>query len=206
MVQPRKFRERVRPPPAYQGHLLLFIYYLGRMVPGKAGGFVPQAYSHTPPLPNAGKVARFSWLGNSGPLIATHHLSREPAIFKELLQGTAWLSASCTTFYLFWPLSSFQGSHPQGLTLTFFNCSTPTLSSDLSCEPSHTIGFFTPNDDLEKPNLFFPVVTFGCEGWTIKKAEHQRIDAFELWCWRRLLKVPWTARRSNQSILKEISP
>ena len=52
----------------------------------------------------------------------------------------------------------------------------------------------------------FPVVMYGCESWTIKKAEHQRTDAFELWCWRRLLRVPWTVRRSNQSILKEISP
>ena len=52
----------------------------------------------------------------------------------------------------------------------------------------------------------FPVVMYGCESWTIKKAERQRINAFELWCWRRLLRVPWTARRSNQSILKEISP
>ena len=52
----------------------------------------------------------------------------------------------------------------------------------------------------------FPVVMYRCESWTIKKAEHRRIDAFELWCWRRLLRVPWTARRSNQSILKEISP
>ena len=52
----------------------------------------------------------------------------------------------------------------------------------------------------------FPVVMYGCESWTRKKAEHQRIDVFELWCWRRLLRVPWTARRSNQSILKEISP
>ena len=52
----------------------------------------------------------------------------------------------------------------------------------------------------------FPVVMYGCESWTIKKADHRRIDAFELWCWRRLLRVPWTARRSNQSILKEISP
>ena len=52
----------------------------------------------------------------------------------------------------------------------------------------------------------FPVVLYGCESWTIKNAEHQRTDAFELWCWRRLLRVPWTARRSNQSILKEISP
>ena len=54
--------------------------------------------------------------------------------------------------------------------------------------------------------MVFAVVMYGCESWTIKKAEHQRIDAFELWCWRRLLRVPWTARRSNQSILKEISP
>ena len=52
----------------------------------------------------------------------------------------------------------------------------------------------------------FPVVMYGCESWTLKKVEHGRIDAFELWCWRRLLRVPWTARRSNQSILKEISP
>ena len=54
--------------------------------------------------------------------------------------------------------------------------------------------------------MVFPVVMYGCESWTVKKAEHQTIDAFELWCWRRLLRVPWTARRSNQSILKEISP
>ena len=54
--------------------------------------------------------------------------------------------------------------------------------------------------------MVFPVVIYGCESWTIKKAEHQRIDAFELWYWRRLLRVPWTARRSNQSILKEINP
>ena len=54
--------------------------------------------------------------------------------------------------------------------------------------------------------MVFPVVMYECESWTVKKAEHQRIDAFELWCWRRLLRVPWTARRSNQSILKEINP
>jgi len=54
--------------------------------------------------------------------------------------------------------------------------------------------------------MVFSVVMYGCESWTMKKAEHQRIDAFELWCWRKLLRVPWTARRSNQSILKEISP
>ena len=54
--------------------------------------------------------------------------------------------------------------------------------------------------------MVFPVVTYGCESWTVKKAERQRIDAFELWCWRRLLRIPWTARRSNQSIVKEMSP
>ena len=54
--------------------------------------------------------------------------------------------------------------------------------------------------------MVFPVVMYGCESWTVKKAERQRIDVFELWCWRRLLRVPWTARKSNQSILKEISP
>ena len=53
--------------------------------------------------------------------------------------------------------------------------------------------------------VVFPIVMYGCESWTMKKAEHQRIDAFELWCWRRLLRIPWTARRSNQSILKEIN-
>ena len=62
------------------------------------------------------------------------------------------------------------------------------------------------NKDLSSQSYGFPVVMYGCESWTMKKAEHQRIDAFELWCWRRLLRVPWTARRSNQSILKEISP
>ena len=54
--------------------------------------------------------------------------------------------------------------------------------------------------------MVFPVVLYGCESWTVKKAEHRRIDVFELWCWRRILRVPWTARRSNQSIMKEISP
>ena len=59
---------------------------------------------------------------------------------------------------------------------------------------------------LVKAIMVFPAVMYGCESWTLKKAERQRIDAFELWCWRRLLRVPWTARRSNQSILKEINP
>ena len=75
----------------------------------------------------------------------------------------------------------------------------------------------THKKSLTKPNsrkikvclvkaMDFPVVMYRCESWTVKKAEHRRIDAFELWCWRRLLRVPWTARRSNQSILKDISP
>ena len=63
-----------------------------------------------------------------------------------------------------------------------------------------------PTDVYLVKAMVFPLVMYGCESWTIKKAELQRIDAFELWCWRRLLRVPWTARRSNQSILKEISP
>ena len=63
-----------------------------------------------------------------------------------------------------------------------------------------------PTKDCLVKAIVFPVVTYGCESWTIKKADCQRIDAFEPWCWRRLLRVPWTARRSNQSILKEISP
>ena len=63
-----------------------------------------------------------------------------------------------------------------------------------------------PTDVCLVKAMVFPEVMYGCESWTIKKAKHRRIDGFELWCWRRLLRVPWTARRSNQSILKEISP
>ena len=65
--------------------------------------------------------------------------------------------------------------------------------------------YFSPKVHLVKP-MVFPVIMYGCESWTVKKAERWKIDAFELWCWRRLLRVPWTARRSNQSILKEIDP
>ena len=75
------------------------------------------------------------------------------------------------------------------------------------------LGNILKNRDITLPTnvrlvkaMFFPVVMYGCENWTIKKAECQRIDAFDLWCWRRLLRVPWIARRSRQSILKEISP
>ena len=82
----------------------------------------------------------------------------------------------------------------------------------IKSEPCASDGMFKSRD-ITLPTkvrlvkaMGFPVVMYGCESWTIKKAERQRIDAFELWCWRRLLRVPWTARRSNQSILKEISP
>ena len=66
--------------------------------------------------------------------------------------------------------------------------------------------YYFINKGLSNQSYGFPVVMYGCESWTIVKAEHQRIDAFKLWCWRRLLRVPWAARRSNQSILKEINP
>ena len=66
--------------------------------------------------------------------------------------------------------------------------------------------YYFANKSLYSQTMVFPAVMYGCESWTIKKADHRRIDASELWCWRRLLRVPWTARRSNQSILKEISP
>ena len=79
--------------------------------------------------------------------------------------------------------------------------------------PSFREGMYLQLRDITLPTkvhlvkaMVFPVVMYGCESWTVKKAEHRRIDAFELWCWRKLLKVPWTARRSNQSILKEINP
>ena len=74
------------------------------------------------------------------------------------------------------------------------------------CQPRQHIKKLRQDFANKAKTMIFPVVVYGCESWTIKKAWHWRIDAFELWCWRRLLRVPWTARRSNQSILKEISP
>ena len=83
----------------------------------------------------------------------------------------------------------------------------------LGRKPMTNLGSILKSRDITLPTkvhlikaMVFPVVMYRCESWTIKKAEHRRIDAFELWCWRRLLRVPWTARRSNQSILKEINP
>ena len=92
-----------------------------------------------------------------------------------------------------YPAPQFESISSSALSLLYY----PTLtSSDITLPTKvHLI-----------KTMVFPVVTYGCESWTIKKAEHQRIDAFELWCWSRLLRVPWTERRSNQSILKEISP
>ena len=86
---------------------------------------------------------------------------------------------------------------PHGLQPTRFLCpwDFPGKSTGVGC---HCL--------LRVKDIVFPVIMDGCESWTTKKAEHQRIDAFELWCWRRLWRIPWTARRSNQSILKEISP
>ena len=104
-------------------------------------------------------------------------------------------------------------------TVTNFNFLGSKISADGDC--SHEIGrkAMTNLDSILKSReitlltkvhlvkaMVFPVVMYGCESWTIKKAEHQRINAFELWCWRRLLRVPWAAKRSSQSILKEISP
>ena len=87
--------------------------------------------------------------------------------------------------------------------INFRKCN--TLEGDLEIE--RTVHMYTlPTKVYLVKVMIFPVVMYGCESWTIKKAERQRIDALELWCWKRLLRVPWTARRSNQSILKEISP
>ena len=83
----------------------------------------------------------------------------------------------------------------------------PSVFSRCSIEYFHTfVKYMIYKKGPSSQAMVFPVVMYGCESWTVKKAESQRIDAFEVWCWRRLLRVPWTARRSNQSILKEISP
>ena len=112
------------------------------------------------------------------------------------------------------PITSWQ---IDGETVADFIFLGSIITADGDC--SHGINVMTNLDstvksrDMTLPTkvrlvktMVFPLVMYGCESWTIKKAEHQRIDAFELCCWRRLLRVPWTARRSNQSILKEISP
>ena len=87
------------------------------------------------------------------------------------------------------------------------------VTAAMKLKDAYSLDSILKSRDITLPTKFrlvkamvFPVVMYGCEIWTVKKAEHQKIDAFELWCWRRLLKVPWTARGSNQSILKEINP
>ena len=123
------------------------------------------------------------------------------------------------------PITSWQIDGETVETGTDFILGAPKITADGDC--SHEIkrlltpwkeSYDQPRQHIKKQrhhfaikgpssqSYAFPVVMYGCESWTVKKAEHQRIDAFELWCWRRLLRVPWAARRSNQSILKEISP
>ena len=122
------------------------------------------------------------------------------------------------------PITSWQIDGETVETVTDFILGSSKITADGDC--SHEIKTLAPwkksydqprqhikkqkhyfaNKGPSSQSMVFPVIIYGCESWTIKKAECQRIDAFELWCWRRLLRIPWTARRSNQSILKEISP
>ena len=123
------------------------------------------------------------------------------------------------------PITSWEMDGETGETVSDFILGGSKITADVDC--SHEIkrclllgrkvmtnlDSILKNRDITLPTkvrlvkaMFFPVVMYGCESWNVKKAERQRIDAFELWCWRRLLRVPWTARRSNQSIPKEISP
>ena len=123
------------------------------------------------------------------------------------------------------PITSWEIDEETGETVSdfIFGGSKITADGDCSCEIKRhlllgrkamtNLDSILKSRDITLPTkvhlvkaILFPVVMYGCESWTVKKAERQRIDAFELWCWRRLLRVPWTARRSNQSILKEISP
>ena len=123
------------------------------------------------------------------------------------------------------PIISWQidGETVETMTDFIFPGSKITADDDYSCEIKRclllgrkvmtNIDRILKSRDITLPTkvhlfktMVFPVVMYGCESWTLKEAEHQKIDAFQLWCWRRLLRVPWTARRSNQSILKEISP
>ena len=135
------------------------------------------------------------------------------------------LNSQKTRIMAFGSITSWQidGGKMETLTDFIFLGSKITADSDYSLEIKRSLLFgkeVTTNlDSILKSRditlmtkvhivkaVVFPVIMYGCESWTIKKAEHQRIDAFELWCWRRLLRVPWTARRSNQPILKEVNP
>ena len=115
--------------------------------------------------------------------------------------NTRW--KQCLAFFFFWTLKSLQmGIAAMKLRHLLLGRKVMTNLDSLLKSGDITL----PTKVHQVNSMVFPVVMYGCESWTIKKAEHRRIDAFELWCWRRLLRVPWTARRSKQSILKEISP
>ena len=141
----------------------------------------------------------------------------EKAGLKLNIQKTKIMASRCLTS------RQIDGETMETVTDTIFLGSKITAGSDCSHEIKRhlllgrkamtNLDSILKSRDISLPTkvcrvkaMVFPVLMYGCEGWTIKKAKHQRIDAFELWCWRRLLRAPWTARRSNQSILKEISP
>ena len=104
-----------------------------------------------------------------------------------------------------WPTSTL-GQHWEVPNDSNLESSWERVPGDVSVSPVRLQIAALEAPTCQQRFMVFPVVMYGCESWTIKKAEHKRIDAFELWCWRRLLRVPWTARRYNQSILKEINP
>ena len=131
-------------------------------------------------------------------------LSPPPQLLKTLQPIVSWSS--------FQPLSlSAAVLNNLSYLVNFVLCRFYLTTAYLPCFLLESCIITSPNITLPTKvrlvkAMVFPVVRYGCESWTVKKAEHRRIDAFELWCWRRLLGVPWTARRSNQSILKEINP
>ena len=141
----------------------------------------------------------------------------EKAVLKLNIQKTKVMASGSTTSW------QINGEKMETVTYFIFLGSKITVDGDCSCEIKrclllgrkviNNLDSTIKSRDNTLPTkvclvkaMTFPVVMYGCESWTVKKAERQRIDGFELWCWRRLLRVPWTARRSNQSILKEISP
>ena len=153
--------------------------------------------------------------------------TKEPLHESERGEWKSWLKTqhSETKIIASGPITSWQidGETVEIVTDFFFFGSKITAGGDCSHEIKRhlllgrkamtNLDSILKSRDISLPKktglvkaMVFPVVLYGCESWTIKKAEHRRIDAFELWCWRRLLRVPWTARRSNQSLLKEISP
>ena len=151
--------------------------------------------------------------------------TKEPLDESEGGEWKSWLNIQKTKVIASGPISSWQIDGKTVATVSGFIFWGSKITADGDC--SHEIkrclllgrkvmsnlGSILKSRDITLPTnvhlveaMAFPVVKYGCEIWTIKKAEHRRIDAFELWCWRRLLRVPWTSRRSNQSILQEISP